>query len=62
MTVSGETLKDLVNPNLDPAILDPAVVQGDQVLHDGQLLLQPSPHGGLLVTVELTASAAPKTA
>ena len=39
-----------------------AIVQDLVALYDGQLLLQPSPRGGLLVTVELTASAAPKTA
>ena len=37
-----------------------AIVQDLVALYDGQLLLQPSPCGGLLVTVELTASAASK--
>ena len=39
-----------------------AIVQDLVALYDGQLLLQPSPYGGLLVTVELTASAASKRA
>ena len=39
-----------------------AIVQDLVALYDGQLLLQPSPLGGLLVTVELSASAASKTA
>ena len=66
--ISAEHLQAVVarGVRLDEAVpgtgLGLAIVQDLVALYDGQLLLQPSPRGGLLVTVELTASASPKTA
>ncbi len=66
--ISAEHLQAVVarGVRLDEAVpgtgLGLAIVQDLVALYYGQLLLQPSPHGGLLVTVELTASAVSKTA